>query len=129
MDAELASAFTKLQGKHILIVDDNVLFLRLLTKRFAGHEIHVSQAQSGSNAVVEIEQNTPDIILLDVELLDMSGLDLATLVRQNDYTKTVPILFMSGGNHEADCLKIPGADFISKPFALSDLFARLCSLL
>ena len=71
----------------------------------------------------------PDIILLDVELLDMNGLDFATLVRQHDHTNTVPILFMSGGvGHEADCLKTPRADFIWKPFDLPDLLAKLCGL-
>jgi two-component system phosphate regulon response regulator PhoB len=70
----------------------------------------------------------PDIILLDVELMDMSGLDFATLVRQNDQTNTVPILFMSGTDYAADCLRTPRADFIWKPIAFPDLFARLCKL-
>jgi chemosensory pili system protein ChpA (sensor histidine kinase/response regulator) len=130
MDAELVSAsIQKLQGKHILIVEDDAPLLRLLARRFTGYGIHVSLAPSGTKALSEIEQHTPDIILLDVELLDMSGLDFATLVRQHDHTNTVPILFMSGGvDHEEDCLKTPRADFIWKPFALSDLFTRLCKL-
>jgi DNA-binding response OmpR family regulator len=129
MDAELVSAsIQKLQGKHILIVEDDALLLRLLAQRFTGYGIRVSQALSGTKALSEVEQHTPDIILLDVELLDMNGLDFATLVRQRDHTNTVPILFMSGADHEADCLKTPRADFIWKPFAVPEILGKLCNL-
>jgi chemosensory pili system protein ChpA (sensor histidine kinase/response regulator) len=96
MPEALASFTKKLQGKHILIVDDDALFLHVLTDLITEYGIRVSYAQSGNKALYEIEQHTPNIILLDLELSDMEGLDLATLVRQNDQTKDVPILFMSG---------------------------------
>ena len=83
----MSASIQKLQGKHILIVEDDAPLLRLLARRFTGYGIRVSQASSGTKALSEIEQHTPDIILLDVELLDMNGLDFATLVRQHDHHK------------------------------------------
>jgi CheY-like chemotaxis protein len=128
MPEALASSIKKLQGKHILIVDDDALFLHVLTELITEYGIRVSYAQSGNRALYEIEQHTPNIILLDLELSDMEGLDLATLVRQNDQTKDIPILFMSGDiDQKAECLRRACSDFIWKPFTLSDLLARLAT--
>jgi DNA-binding response OmpR family regulator len=119
----------KLQGKHLLIVEDYAIFLNLLAGCLTEYGIRVSYAQSGNKALSEIEQHGPDIILLDLELSDINGLDLATLLRQSDQTKDTPILFMSGApEHEVGCLKIPAAGFIWKPFELSELLAKLASL-
>ena len=128
MPEALASFTKKLQGKHILILDDDALFLHVLTDLITEYGIRVSYAQSGNKALYEIEQHTPNIILLDLELSDMEGLDLATLVRQNDQTKDIPILFMSGDiDQKAECLRRASSDFIWKPFTLSDLLARLAT--
>ena len=128
MNSALLSSIEKLRGKHILIVEDNALLLHILTERITEYGIRVSYAQLGNEALYEIAQHTPNIILLDLELSDMEGLDLATLVRQNDQTKDIPILFMSGDiDQKAECLRRASSDFIWKPFTLSDLLARLAT--
>jgi DNA-binding response OmpR family regulator len=72
----------------------------------------------------------PDVILLDLDLPDMNGLDVIEFVRRNEKTSDIPILVMSGTsiNHKR-CLEIGCNDFIHKPFSLSTLFVRLSALI
>ena len=88
---------------------------------------HASHARSGNEALKQIEQQTPDIILLDLTLPDMTGLEVAGIIRQNKKTKSTPILAMSGYPSNKECLEAGCNDFIRKPFAAPDLLDRLAS--
>src|SRR5262245_30708349 len=85
----------KLQGKRILVVEDYPLISELL-KDLLSRYCYPSEAHSGRDALEQIEHETPDVILLDLCLPDISGLEVARVVRQNEKTKSIPILAMSG---------------------------------
>jgi CheY-like chemotaxis protein len=80
----------KLQGKRILVVEDHPSLSKILTlvlRRYG----HPSQAHSGKDALEQIEHKAPDLILLDLSLPDMNGLEIARLVRRNEKTSRIPI--------------------------------------
>jgi CheY-like chemotaxis protein len=118
-----------LSGKHILVVEDHPLVGELLTILLR-HYDNPSHAKSAKEALREIEQKPPDIILMDLILPDMDGLELVRSLRQDPKTKFIPILAMSGIPipkktwFEAGC-----NDFIAKPFKPKHLLARLSRLL
>jgi two-component system phosphate regulon response regulator PhoB len=118
----------KLKGKHILVVEDYPLMGALLMdllKRYG----HASYASSGNEAIKEIKQKPPDIVLLDLRLPDMSGLEVARKLRNNQRTKSIPILAMSGFQIEKkEWLEAGCNDFILKPFDTSQLLAQLATL-
>ncbi len=119
----------KLVDKHILIVEDYDLIGKVLVDLLK-HYDHASHVRSGNAALREIERNPPDIILLDLILPDMSGLELARMVRQNTKTKSTPILAMSASAGEkANCLKAGCNGFILKPFHIPELLNELTALL
>jgi two-component system, OmpR family, response regulator len=119
----------KLQGKRILIVEDYAVIGDIISDalRFFAQ---TSQAHSGRDALEQIEQQAPDIILLDLSLPDMNGLEIVKLVRRNEKTSRVPILAMSGTlmNYKT-CLEMGCNDFINKPFNLSTLLFQLAALI
>jgi CheY-like chemotaxis protein len=119
----------KLQGKRILIVEDYAVIGDIISDalRFFAQP---SQAHAGRDALEQIEQQAPDIILLDLSLPDMNGLEIVKLVRRNEKTGRVPILAMSGTlmNYET-CLEMGCNDFINKPFNLSTLLFQLAALI
>jgi CheY-like chemotaxis protein len=117
----------KLKGKHILIVEDHPLMGELLTDLLKMYD-HASHAPSGKEALKQIEQQTPDIILLDLTLPDVSGLELTRIIRRNKKTKSTPILAMSGHPSNRECLEAGCNDFIRKPFSTEDLLDHLARL-
>jgi len=119
----------KLQGKRILVVEDQPLVSELLIDLLGRYD-HPSQASSGREALEQIKQKAPDVILLDLKLPDIHGLEIVRLVRQNEKTRPIPILAMSGSPiDKANCLKIGCNDFILKPFSGSSLLVRLSALI
>ena len=122
------SSEEKLKGKHVLVVEDDPLvgeILKHLLMRYG----HASHARSGKKALKKIEKNPPDIILLDLTLPDMNGLEVAQRVRQNKRTKTIRILGMSATSVDKRRWSKSGCnDFILKPFSVQKLLERLSRL-
>ena len=91
---------------------------------------HPSPASSGSDALQQIKKKAPDVILLDLSLPDMNGLEVARLVRRNEKTNRIPILAMSASPMDKKkCLETGCNDFILKPFSVSSLLVRLSALI
>jgi DNA-binding response OmpR family regulator len=119
----------KLQGKRILVVEDQPLVSEILID-LLGRYAYPSQANSGGEALEQIKQKAPDVILLDLSLPDIHGLEIVRLVRRNEKTRPIPILAMSGSPiDKANCLKIGCNDFILKLFSGSSLLVRLSALI
>lgn len=119
----------KLKNTHVLVVEDYPLMGALLMDLLKQH-VHASYARSGSEAIKEIKQKRPDIVLLDLSLPDISGLEVAKKLRNNQRTQSMPILAMSGSPIEKKmCLEAGCNDFILKPFETSQLLAQLAKLI
>lgn len=119
----------KFHDKRILVVEDHSLVSAILVDLLKQHG-RPSHAYSGSDALQQIKRKAPDIILLDLNLPDMDGLELARRVRGNDHTRSIPILAMSASRMDRKkCLQMGCNDFILKPFSASSLLARLSALI
>src|SRR5215510_9997886 len=91
---------------------------------------HASHVLTGRDALAQIEWKAPDVILLDLNLPDMNGLEVVRVVRQNEKTSRIPVLAMSGNymNYKK-CLEVGCNDFIQKPFDVFTLLVRLSALI
>ncbi len=101
----------------LLIVDDEPVNIQVLSAVLkAGHRIRF--AVSGEQALAAVEQQHPDMILLDIMMPDMSGLELCRTLKGREATKHIPILFVTS-NHdrevEQEGLAAGALDFIYKP--------------
>jgi CheY-like chemotaxis protein len=126
----LKSSNAKLKGKHVLIVEDDRDLRGVLARLVRHYGIRVTHAESGTKALRRLKQELPDLILLDLGLPDMPGLDVVIQVRRDEKTEPVPILAMSGNpTEERKCLRTGCNGFILKPFNVSQLLQRISQLL
>ncbi len=116
----------------VLIVDDELSTLRLLGMALEREGYVISAAQDASGALTQIETALPDLIILDVMLPGVSGLEFCAQLREHPDTATIPILMLSAKGEVAD--KIAGLqagadEYIVKPLDTAELVARVASLL
>jgi len=116
----------------ILIVDDDAEVLGTVWRALSreGHE--VALAESAQQARERIEQGIPDLLILDIMMPQVSGLDFCRELRQVQQYKTLPILFLSARWRTDDIvegLDAGGDDYITKPFELKELNARVRALM
>ena len=95
-----------------------------------GYEVH--QALSGEKALQVIENNLPSLVLLDLMLPGINGLDLCRIFKQNDRTKAIPVIMLTAKSEDADIvagLEMGAEDYITKPFSPRVLLARVRTIL
>ena len=109
----------------ILIVVDEPAIKRFLKSALSNGEFYLSQAENGQAAIASVVATKPDIILLDLGLPDMDGVEVIERIRQ---WSQVPIIVLSVRNRETDKVKAldSGADdYLTKPFGVGELLARI----
>lgn len=109
----------------VLVIDDERPIRRFLRASLNGHGYVVHEAENGQQGLVEAAQTHPDIIILDLGLPDMDGIEVTRQLRE--WTK-VPILILSVRNREDDkiaALDAGADDYLTKPFGVGELLARL----
>jgi len=112
-------------GTHILLVDDEPNILNTMTPLLRSRGYEVSLASNGRRAIEEVERIKPDLIVLDLGLPDLDGVEVCRQVRERS---NVPILVLSARRTEADkvrALDIGADDYVTKPFGTEELLARI----
>ncbi len=109
----------------ILVVDDEVQIRKFLKSAFAGTEYKVIEAEDGQSALRLAGTELPDIVLLDLGLPDMDGVDVAKQIRE---WSQMPIIVLTARGHEDDkveALDSGADDYLTKPFSVKELTARV----
>ncbi len=116
----------------ILIVDDDLGTSRLLSQVLASEGHKTTTAHDGLDALLLVEQDPPDLILLDLELPRASGYEVCKSLKSNPATHWIPIIMLTGHTALEDRLRawdLDADDFLSKPFHITEVVARCRSLL
>ena len=111
----------------LLVVDDEVINIRVVAD-ILQDEYEIRVATSGEKALDVLEKNPPDIVLLDINMPQMDGFELAKKIVQNPKTKETPILFFSAQNSESfkeEGFRVGGVDYISKPIEANDIKRKI----
>ena len=107
-----------LKGKRVLVVDDQEFARELLRRTLMSLGMETTTAISGEAAIEAMENNTPDIILLDAYMPGMSGMDLCRKIRATPETKDIPVIFITVDCSEPNithCLAAGATDIVTKP--------------
>ncbi len=113
------------EGPQILIVDDELQIRRFLRVSLEANGYDVHETDSGHDAIVKTAQLRPDLIILDMGLPDMDGLEV--LKRLREWTKT-PVIILSvrdGDRDKIAALDAGADDYLTKPFSTEELLARM----
>jgi len=116
----------------ILVVDDEEDILELLRFNLTKEGFAVVCAASGEEALKSALSQKPDLILLDLLLPGMDGLEVARRLKKDDATKETPIIMVTAKGEEADIvtgLEVGAEDYIAKPFSRKVLIARVRAVL
>ena len=116
----------------ILLVDDEVDILDFVRYNLVKEGFAIQCAQSGKECLELVQQHHPDLILLDVMMPKMSGIEVCRKLKLNGKTKDIPIIMVTAKNSESniiDGLDFGADDYVVKPFSLNILIARIYAIL
>ena len=127
--AQTASDKSKLA--HILVVDDSRMMRAALVRELndLGYS-RITQAEDGQSALGLLEQHDVDLVLLDMEMPGISGIDVLTTLKTGAVPSPVPVIVISGAQDEdkvVQCIELGAEDFLPKPFNKTLLKARVSS--
>jgi len=109
----------------VLVVEDEASYVEALTIGLTREGFNVEVATDGAEALMRFEDVTPDLVLLDVMLPKMSGIDVCRLIRKRSQ---VPIIMVTAKGAEIDTvvgLEVGADDYVSKPYRMRELVARM----
>ena len=116
----------------ILIVDDEPDLLELLSMNLSMEGYDVRTAGTAAAALESIDEQKPDLVLLDVMLPDMSGIELTGKIKNTPATAGLPVILLTAKDKETDIvvgLRVGAEDYITKPFSSAVLIARIETIL
>ncbi|WP_067099235.1 diguanylate cyclase domain-containing protein [Marinomonas atlantica] len=119
--------FLNLKSADVLVVDDQPSNIQLMNLLLKDH-YNIFMARSGEEALKIVENQVPDIILLDVTMPGMSGLEVCRLLKQNPLYENIPVIFITAlgdTDDEIECWKAGCVDFVRKPINHYTLINRV----
>lgn len=116
----------------LLVIDDDPTLCKLLFEVFSALEYEVDVAYEGTVGLELAKQNTPDVVIVDINMPGIDGYEVCARLRAEAATRQVPILILTAVSHLPAAMKglASGAnDYITKPFNVEELAARVQALL
>jgi chemosensory pili system protein ChpA (sensor histidine kinase/response regulator) len=114
-----------------LVVDDSITVRRVTQRLLERNGMRVLTARDGADALAVMEENVPDVVLLDIEMPRMDGYEVAAHMRSDDRLKRVPIIMITsrvGEKHRARALELGVDEYLGKPYQESQLLEAIAPL-
>lgn len=118
--------------KHILVVDDEIGALTLIGIMLERGGFNVIKAKDANAALAELEKTTPDLIILDVMMPGMDGIELCRVIRNRAATRSTPVLILSARGDAESVMRGMDAganDYLPKPILHHDLVDKVRKML
>lgn len=116
----------------VLVADDDSDLLKLLSAMLGQEGFRVLTANNGESAVNKIRMEKPHLVVLDVRMPRMSGLEVCKVLKLDEQTRHIPIIMLTGKSEEIDRvlgLELGADDYITKPFSVRELILRINMIL
>ena len=118
--------------KRVVVVDDDPDLGSAIREALAGEDMRVEAPGDGQAALPLLLKDSPDLVILDVNMPGMSGWELCAILKRQSGTRSVPILFLTGRQEVKDritAMQFGGSDYLAKPFSIGDLRRKVKALL
>ncbi len=109
----------------VLVVEDERPLLRALAMNLVARGYAVTEAETGTRALTALADHRHDVVVLDLGLPDMSGADVIRAVREYSSTPIIVLSARSGSADKVEALDLGADDYVTKPFSMEELLARL----
>ena len=113
---------------HVLLVEDEPAQREVLAYNLESEGYAVSRAENGEEAMLQVAEITPDLVILDWMMPLMSGIEVCRQLKTRDDTKHIPVIMLSARSEEVDTvrgLETGADDYVVKPYSLRELMARV----
>ncbi|NUM46275.1 MAG: response regulator, partial [Anaerolineales bacterium] len=114
---------------NILVVEDEQDLLQVMSLKLMREGHSVFTAETGQEALLKVEEYAPDLVILDVMLPEMSGWEICTQIRQRSAIPIIMVTALSGDQDVIKGLDLGADEYVTKPFQLSTLVARVNAIL
>jgi two-component system phosphate regulon response regulator PhoB len=118
--------------ERILVVDDEPDILDVVAYNLEQAGYRVTPVRDGRTAIAEAERQRPDLVVLDIMLPDLSGMEVCRSLRRSEKTRAVPILMLTARSDEVDRVvgfEVGADDYVTKPFSPRELVLRVRAIL
>jgi len=108
----------------ILVVDDEEIVLRSCLRILSGDEFQVETVQDGRQALQKVEENLYDVMILDIMMPNVDGLEVLRRVKAEPRTRTLPVVILTVSRHDEDiieCGRLGAENYIIKPLSFDGL--------
>lgn len=115
-------------SKWILVIDDDISNLKMASHILGSEKMRVSCSKSGGDAMIFLQENRPDLILLDVHMPEMDGFETLDAIRKSESTADIPVIFLTAdedSDTESKGFEAGAMDFIKKPFGPEEFLLRV----
>ena len=116
----------------VLVVDDEPDIVEILSYNLTKENFEVSKAYNGYEAVSFAMKNHPDLIIMDIRMPEMNGIEACRMIKKNEQMKNIPVLFLTADNDEYTSLsavEAGGDHFVTKPIRPSILIGMIHELI
>ncbi|KPU28308.1 ArsR family transcriptional regulator [Caloranaerobacter sp. TR13] len=118
--------------RKILVVDDEEHIIELIRFNLETNGYNVISANDGKEALKKVKEEKPDLVILDLMLPSIDGIEICKILRKDKETEKLPIIMLTAKSEEIDMilgLEIGADDYITKPFSIRELLARIKAVL
>jgi two-component system, OmpR family, KDP operon response regulator KdpE len=115
-------------GTHILVIEDERAIRQFVRASLVGHGYHVTEAATGTAGVFHAIMQTPDVVVLDLGLPDIDGLEVIRRIRESFQVPIIVISARGQNRDEVEALNAGANDYLSKPFDTDELLKRIDAL-
>ena len=114
-----------MSGENVLVIDDEEPVRRFLRVALGGQSYRVIEAATGKDGITAVAVRKPDVIILDLGLPDLDGVEVTRLLRQTTQTPVIILSVRGSENDKIAALDAGADDYLTKPFGIGELLARL----
>lgn len=115
-------------SRRILVIDDDAMNLRMAEFILKKNACETVMATSGAEGIERLQNEKFDLVLLDIEMPDMNGIETLEKMRGVSELERIPVIFLTASSEQADVMKadaLGALDFVKKPFLPNDLLERV----
>jgi DNA-binding response OmpR family regulator len=113
---------------HILVLEDDPSVQTLMRKQLTAHGFKVTTASDGLDGLMKLEQVKPDLIICDVMMPNLDGIEFVKAVKGHGDTKAIPVIFLTAKTDPRsmiDGINVGARFYVTKPFAIDDLLSKV----
>ena len=113
---------------HILVLEDDPSVQMLMRKQLTAHGFQVTTASDGLDGLMKLEQVKPDLIICDVMMPNLDGIEFVKAIKANNVTQKIPVIFLTAKTDPRSMIEginVGARFYVTKPFQIDDLLSKV----